>query len=283
MAPPEKQDPHKKKEYIDMMKSFYKTGNAPWVNQINETDMIRPDGKRISIETKSFVIPIEGGVRAGSIIREITKRKEEQKRLEELLKERELLFKEMNHRIKNNLLLVTSLINLKRESADDSTDLSDLELQIETIRLAHDNLYQSEDINDINLKEYVKNILETVFSFSKKSVNLECTIDMPTLPSKTLVPLGLIINEIATNAMKHGFNNNDVPEFSVTAIEETRKGEYVFTLCNSGKPFPPDINLEHPETLGLRLITALVDQIGGTIHLDREPHPVFTIRIPREE
>ena len=125
------------------------------------------------------------------------------------------------------------------------------------------------------------------------------------------VPLGLLINEIATNAMKHGFTDDQEPWFSIDLKEDTsvrrvrgREGStvgppaaspaglpaaaeqarhYILTLANSGRPFPEDIDCDNPEILGLRLIAALVDQLDGTMELKRKPHPVFTIRFMVKE
>jgi two-component sensor histidine kinase len=95
--------------------------------------------------------------------------------------------------------------------------------------------------------------------------------------------LGLIVNEIATNTIKHGIKAEGDTTFTIELTENKMEDQYILTLSNTGKPFPKDINLDNPETLGLRLISTLVEQIGGTIEMQREPHPVFTIRFPIEE
>ncbi len=101
-----------------------------------------------------------------------------------------------------------------------------------------------------------------------------------TLPSKTVDSIGLIINEIATNVLKYGFNDVRDPFFPVDFQKKESEGNCIITLGSNGTPFPEDIDLENPETLGLRLISALVSQIEGTIELKRSPHPVFIIRFP---
>lgn len=100
------------------------------------------------------------------------------------------------------------------------------------------------------------------------------------LHTRTAVPLGLMINELATNAVKHGFTDNTEARFDV-ALEKDGSGEaYLLRAANSGRPFPDTIQLDNPDTLGLQLISALVQQLEGTIDLKRKPHPVFTIRFP---
>ena len=211
-------------------------------------------------------------------VRDITERKRAEEQLQNALREKDYLMKELNHRVKNNLLMVKSLINLKDFSLGDA-DLSDLARQVDAIRIVHEKLYQSEDITRIPVEEYLEDLLATVFSFSPRPVEVEKSIDPEYLPSRTAVTVGLIVNEIATNAIKYGFREEQAARFTVELREESG-GEYVLVLSNTGRPFPECIDLDHPETLGLRLITALADQLGGTIDLRRTPEPVFTVRFP---
>jgi len=97
------------------------------------------------------------------------------------------------------------------------------------------------------------------------------------------MPLGLIVNEIATNAIKHGFNEKEEAVFSIQLEKDKENNQYELTLSNTGKPFPENIGVDNPQTLGLRIISALTGQLGGTIDLKRVPRPVFIIRFPVEE
>src|SRR6056297_3968748 len=95
--------------------------------------------------------------------------------------------------------------------------------------------------------------------------------------------LGLIINEIATNAIKYGFNDNEEPVFSIKMKRNKENNEYELTLSNTGNPFPDEVDIENANTLGLRLVDALIAQIDGTLELQKKPNPVFTIRFQIEE
>jgi len=101
------------------------------------------------------------------------------------------------------------------------------------------------------------------------------------LATKKTIPLGLLVNEIAINALKHGFTQNQSPRFSVS-MKETDKQNLEIKLSNSGEAFPEEIDIENPGTLGLQLIKSLVDQLNGSIDLQKEPHPVYTIRFPKQ-
>lgn len=100
------------------------------------------------------------------------------------------------------------------------------------------------------------------------------------LPTKTAIPLGLIINELATNAVKHGFDPGERARFTLSLEQDESGSRYTLTVSNSGNPFPPDIDIREAQTLGLRLITALAGQLNGTIELEREPETTFLITFP---
>jgi len=91
-----------------------------------------------------------------------------------------------------------------------------------------------------------------------------------------------VINEIATNAIKYGFTSEEA-RFSVNMKKDAESKHYILTLSNTGNPFPEEIGLENPETMGLQLISSLVAQLNGTVELQKNPNPVFTIRFPIEE
>jgi two-component sensor histidine kinase len=190
--------------------------------------------------------------------------------------------RELNHRIKNNLIMVQSLIRLKDSALGDAVDLSDISSRIDAIRIVHEKLHRAKEIAHIDLREYIKELLSTVFSLSRRRVETEYNISDISIPARTAIPIGLIVNEIATNAIKHGFNEEEA-RLTVDLREDTSENKYILEVSNTGRPFPAGINFDNPATLGLQLISGLVQQLDGSIELQREPHPVFTIRFPMEE
>lgn len=161
--------------------------------------------------------------------------------------------------------------------------VSDVARQIDAIRSIYEKVYQSANVTRINVGEYITDLLSTVFSFNPSPVDITCEIKLEYLRPRTAVPLGLIINEVATNAIKHGFTNETKARFAVELGKDETNNGCVLTLSNTGNPFPENIDPDNPETLGLQLVSALVDQLKGTIELKRTPKPVFTIRFPLEE
>jgi len=209
------------------------------------------------------------------------KRKTVEEELKKSLREKDILLEEMNHRIKNNLATIISLINLKESTLNNTVDLSSLKRQVEAIRIVHEKLSQNSGLSEINARDYIEDLLSTVFSsFSVFRVTLDRNIQDVILPTSLVIPLGLIINEIATNALIHGFSPEDEARFTIDLTEDELGTGYILLLTNTGNPFPEEIDLENPETLGLRLISALTEQINGTVELTKRPYPQFTIRFP---
>ncbi len=212
---------------------------------------------------------------------DITENKKNEAALEKALEEKKYLLQELNHRVKNNLGIISSFISLKE--AEGKSDLSDLKHRINAIQIVHEKLYRSEDVSEIKVQEYLTDLLESIFSsFSRQKVSLEVSAGDIQLTTKTAVPLGLIVNELAINAIKYGFTAGEPPRFSVLMLAEKETKRYLLKVANSGAPFPEDKGLENPQTLGLKLVTTLVAQLGGTVDLQKKPMTLFLISFPVE-
>lgn len=215
---------------------------------------------------------------------DITERKalEQQRKL--IIEERTALMRELNHRTKNNLAIVSSLITLKDNALGDTADLSDIRHQVEAIRIVHEKLQQSpENITHINLREYVGDLLRSVFALAHGgSVHVENRIGEVMMPTKSAVTLGLIINELATNALKYAFADDRENQFTVELETDDDQAGRSLVVSNTGAGFPDDIDLENASSLGLQLVSAMVRQMGGSISLEREPRTSFTIVLPAD-
>jgi two-component sensor histidine kinase len=210
---------------------------------------------------------------------------EKGKSLQAALKDKEFLLREIDHRVKNNLAMVSSLINLHLADEDNPVNrkrLEDLGGQIGSISMIHENLHRTDQVHYVRLKEYLEDLLVRAFSLGMYRIRLDIHVEPEYLHSQQAVPLGLIINELATNSLKHGFNGAEDFVFRVVLEKDESTEEYILIISNNGKPFPEEIRLDNPSTLGLRLIAALVRQLGGTLSLKRRPYPEFMIRFPVE-
>jgi len=214
-------------------------------------------------------------------LQDITTEKVTKDALKKSLEEKEHLIKEINHRVKNNLLMVSSLLNLKASEAGDDELFSDIQNQINAIRLVHEKLHQNDDVSKIDFGAYAEDLLESIFSsFTSKPVKLENRIGSFSLSAKSAVTLGIITNEIATNAIKHGFNGEEEAKFTIDMYNENPGEGCVVTMSNSGRRFPDGTAPSRANSLGLRLIYALTSQLGGAVELQRDPVTTFIMRFP---
>ncbi|NBF40424.1 MAG: PAS domain S-box protein [Spirochaetes bacterium] len=234
--------------------------------------LLRCNGNQLKDET---------GRRAGAVVvmHDVTDYRQVEENLREALRSKDSVMRELNHRVKNNLSMLSSLISLK--DADTEEDLSDIKHRIAAIGLVHEKLHRQDAPQQISAREYLQELLDAVFSsFTDQPVHIDTAIDDIHIDHNTAIPLGLIVNEVATNAIKHGFRSNEEARFTVTFSQHEGNTEHTLTLANTGNPFPEDVGLDHEGTLGLQLITGLTTQLGGTIDLQKRPYPVFTIQIP---
>lgn len=210
---------------------------------------------------------------------DVTDQEMTRKKLEQSVVEKDSLMQELNHRVKNNLMMITSLLSLKEAAMGGSADLSDVRHQIEAIRIIHEKLFHSGTVSEIEIESYLRDLVDLIFSnFTEKKVMLKIDIEDFLIKTRAAIPLGLLVNEIATNALKYGFKDHEEQVFSLSLKKGT--DELVLILSNTGDPFPEDIELNNPDTLGLQLITTLVEQLNGQVSLRRSPSPQFTIRFP---
>ncbi|MFW5727792.1 MAG: histidine kinase N-terminal 7TM domain-containing protein [Spirochaetia bacterium] len=215
-----------------------------------------------------------------AVIQDITSHKENEKQLLEAQR-KDFLMKELNHRTKNNLLMVSALIRIKAASLGDGVDLSDLEHQVNAIRIVHEKLCHSQNISHIHMRDYLHDLLATIFSISHLQVRIINNIDAINFKTKTALSIGLIVNELATNAVKHSFSHNAGNEFSIALHPEKSEAFYILEISHSGAALPAEIEFESARSLGLKLVSSLIKEIDGTLELQRSPSPSFRIRFPR--
>ncbi|MBN2050857.1 MAG: sensor histidine kinase, partial [Spirochaetales bacterium] len=200
-----------------------------------------------------------------------------------LLKEKDVLLKEVLHRTKNNMQLISSFISLERDNLEDSKTDNALEKsmnRINTLALAHELLYRSENLNVINLKVYVERLVREIWSdLFDSNVLLETTIprDIPT-NLDFAIPLGLMLNEFITNAFRYAFPDH---REGVVSIDIRLKDQTLVLLFrDNGVGMPSTVNPQSPDTLGLQLVSELLQQNGGTYILRRDEGTEWEIQIP---
>ncbi len=217
------------------------------------------------------------------VARDITKRIEMENDLKKALHEKDVLMKEIHHRVKNNLAVMSSLLNLqsryiKDEAARDI--FKDSQSRAKTMALIHEKLYRSGDLKRINMDEYIKDLSRDLFYVhlsNHEDVNLVLDLENIMLDIDTAIPLGLIINELLTNSMKHAFSDNQKGIINVI-FRKVEEEQLLLEVKDNGKGLPSDFKVEDSDSLGLRLIYSLTDQICGQIEVDGSQGACFSIK-----
>jgi two-component sensor histidine kinase len=216
----------------------------------------------------------------------IMERKKMDARLRSSLEEKQLLLQEIHHRVKNNFQIVTSLLRLQGQSIQDermSGLFKDSENRIRSMSLVHEMLYRTEDLARIDFGNYIRmitNNLHRTFSISPDRIALKSDIDRVSFSVDTAIPLGLAINEIVSNAMKHAFPGDRKGEIRIVMRENGKGQLHEIMISDNGVGIPPEIDFKQSVSLGLRLVSNMVEkQLGGRIELKRNGGTEFRIRI----
>jgi len=207
------------------------------------------------------------------MIRDITARKQAEKKLTASLKEKEILLKEVNHRVKNNLQVISSLLNLQSQHIKDKASramFQESQNRVRAMALIHEKLYQSDDMAHIDIAAYMQDLTASLFSTYTVSNEIKVTITVTDifLTITTAIPCGLIINELVSNALKHAFPHQQDGTITVSMTPSTNDS-LILTVSDTGIGFPEGIDFRNTTTLGMQLVTGLVEQLEGTITLDR--------------
>jgi two-component sensor histidine kinase/sensor domain CHASE-containing protein len=197
-------------------------------------------------------------------------------------RKKELLLQEIHHRVKNNLQIISSLLNLQSKRINDKEIiemLKDSQNRIKSMALIHEKLYNSKDLIGIDFGEYLRDLVANLFrsySIDPNQIKLNMEINNISLGLDTAIPCGLIINELVSNSFKYAFPDGRKGEISVNIIP-TNNGQFILTVRDNGFGFPEDLDIKRSKTLGLQLVYSLVEQLEGTIELDRSTGTDFKI------
>ncbi len=243
-------------------------------------------------------------IRVKGIVQDITERK----KAEEALRNLEIIRKkEIHHRIKNNLQVISSLLDLQAEKFQNRQCVEDFEIieafresqdRVISIALIHEELHEEEGTNDtLNFSLYLQRLVESLFQtyrFGNTGISLNLNLEENVFfDMDTAVPLGMIVNELVSNSLKYAFPDMDKGEIQIKLfgnrlnndkVEFSKKiNKYTLIVSDNGVGIPENINFENTETLGLQLVNILVDQLDGEIELKRDKGTEFIIRFSVEE
>jgi len=219
-----------------------------------------------------------------TLFHDITEKKKRNEETKQSLREKETLLKEIHHRVKNNMQVISSLLMLQKETIPDPEMrelFSQSESRVYSIALVHEKLYQSENLSRIEYGEYLSMMGEYIFSSRQVkagTIALDIHADGIYLSIDKAVPLSLITNELLTNSLKHAFPDGRKGTIRIDA--EKKEGTIIYRFSDDGIGFPEDIDFTNTTTLGMQLVVSLVNQLLGTITINREKGTVFEIVFP---
>ena len=222
-------------------------------------------------------------------IDEKTAAEEDLKQAEENLKEnihqKEILLKEVHHRVKNNLQVISSILNLQRGYIQDEGTLNivrECQDRIKSMAFIHENLYQSVDLAEINFPEYLQNLcnnLKYSYMTPDRNISLDFDFEDISLSLDSAIPCGLIVNELVSNCFKYAFKDSKRGDIKISLAKKNNKT--ILIVHDSGIGLPKDLNIETNDSLGLQLVLTLVDQIDGKIKYEYTNGSKFTINFKR--
>ena len=279
-----------KVRWIDMTPPEYAEDDAKAREQIrltgactpHEKEYIRKDGSPVAILTGSALI--EGSDQnCVSFVLDLTWRKQAEAQIRESLREKEVLLQEIHHRVKNNLQVISSLLDLQSQHIEEQATLELFRESCNRIRamaLVHEALYKFKDFAKINFAEYIENLVSYLFpayGVNVENINLELNLDEVTLKLDTAIPCGLIINELVSNALKHAFPNKAKGIIYI----DLHFGEdkyYTLTIRDNGIGLPCNWEVKAVNSLGLKLVEILAKQLEGTLQVNSHFGTEFSLR-----
>ncbi|MBN1501211.1 MAG: PAS domain S-box protein [Spirochaetes bacterium] len=219
--------------------------------------------------------------RAYCTFEDITKDRDNQQILENSLIEKEILLKEIHHRVKNNLQLISSMLGLQQRQIEEKKyrDLFiESQNRIKAIAIIHEKLYQSKDLSNINFKEYVQsflNYLYQVYQDIAHEITMENNIDNIFMPVDIAIPCGLLINEITSNAFKHAFKDQNKGKIIINLSKTDNL--YSIFISDNGSGISEELDISNSSTLGMKLIAAFIEQLNGKYEIIKNPGTSYKI------
>jgi PAS domain S-box-containing protein len=254
-------------------------------SDLYEKEYIHKNGTVFPVEIQTYLVKDRDGRNSGywAFVRDITDRKKAEDKIAASLDEKVILLREIHHRVKNNLAVVNSLLRLQSKDAKDEFHrqmFSDAQDRIRSIALAHERLYETENLAYVNMSQYVASLIDHLLLTDKGigfMVRVNKDVEEVQLGLDKTVPLGFLINELVSNALRHAYPNHENGSIDVS-LRTTGENELELTVKDDGVGMPESVDFEDPKSLGLRLVKLFTRQLEGEIELVRDGGTEFRIR-----
>ncbi len=235
--------------------------------------VLRKDGTVFYADVSSSVITLEDEQCVIGVFRDITERRQAEERLRASLREKEILLKEVHHRVKNNLQVVASMLQLQSAyitDEDAKRSFEESQQRVESMSIIHEKLYQSKDLARIDFREYMESVVSNLITLNSppnEEVKITLDIEGISLDINRSIPCGLILNELITNSLRHAFTDGREGEI-VIGMHYHGGGRIRLTVSDNGIGFPDGVDFRKTKSLGMQLVMALVKQIDGAIDME---------------
>lgn len=276
-------------EYRSVMNDRIKLRRHGFTDRF-ELKLRKKSGESFWAEISSAPLKDNNGKLIGSIgiYSDISERKNYEITIENSLQQKDLLLKEIHHRVKNNLQIISSLIKLQSSHVNDKeihSLFAESQNRIKTMALIHEKLYRSKDISVIEFYDYIKNLIDSLYvsyGISAERVVPEIEFRSIYLDIDTAIPCGLIINELVSNCLKYAFPNQLKGKIFIDLFESGDM-EYKLIIKDNGAGIPGNIDFKNTASLGLKLVKILSEQLGGSVMLNRENGTEFIINFKKAD
>jgi PAS domain S-box-containing protein len=281
----ESEDPIIIKEEFD---NLFKTRNLPDEIKIQEKEIMRADGSIRSVNINNFFVEKSNPLMLCTVVQDITDRKEFENSLKTSLEEKEVLLREIHHRVKNNLQIISSLLNLQTVYINDEEALNlfkESQNRVRSMSMIHESLYQSRDLAHIDFSIYISRLSNELLSSYGVNINLislKTDLENIFLDINTAIPCGLIITELFTNSIKYAFPHGRKGIIHIK-FKRDKGDNFILEVSDDGVGLPDDIDIKQTKSLGMRLVNSLVDQLDGTVEVDGSSGTRFVIKFQELE
>jgi len=257
------------------------------LSEDSEFRIRRSDGSYIWVNNKRALVRDADGKAVAIVgnVRDISVKKYQMEKLDQSLHEKQTLLSEIHHRVKNNLAIVSSLIELQKDEVtpDLKPAFSDVQSRIKSIALIHEKLYEKAIFSKVEMADYLRELSELIsdtYYSKEKKIEIELRLEDVKVNMTSAVPVGLICNELINNSFKHAFKNCN--EGKITIGLKERGGQVEVTVCDSGVGLPDDFSLESSNSLGVTLLRVLTLQIEGELKVIDTSGSKFVLQFPQK-
>jgi PAS domain S-box-containing protein len=274
-----------RRDFYNHLKKIHKTGSYDTCELV----LTHKGGKPLNTHLKTIPIQDKDGNIKQFItaITDITDLKKAEDIIQKSLEEKEMLLKEIHHRVKNNLMIISSLLDLQSQHIIDKTSqniFKESQNRARSMALIHERLYESTDLKKIDFGDYIRTLSTELFRTYAGDfglIELKINVEDIMMDINTSIPLGLIVNELVTNSLKHAFPEGMKGEINIDFHHQD--DYYQFTVKDNGIGFPNNLDFQKTDSLGLKIVNILTQQIDGTIELNRSHGTEFKITLKEIE